>query len=309
MSAITALMKLCPTLVRTGVPPRSRTTSGTAFEQMQLWRIVAPGFFSRIPAATIAVVVEPDSGSPVSSTRNTRSASPSKARPTSAPTSTTRAWRSRRFSGWIGSAGWLGKVPSSSPYSTSRSIGRPSNTAGTTRPPMPLAVSATTFSGRSAPTSTNDRTCSAKARRRSRRLEPSGRPVVGGHAVRRHGLDLHQAGVLADRAGPRQAELDAVVLGGVVRGGEHRARSVELPGGEVHEVGGGQAEVDDVEPLGAHAVGERGGELDARWGACPARPAPCAAPPTWPTTNTAKASPRARATSASSWSGVVPRMS
>ena len=31
------------------------------------------------------------------------------------PPRATRAWRSRRFSGWIGSAGWFGKVPSSSP--------------------------------------------------------------------------------------------------------------------------------------------------------------------------------------------------
>jgi hypothetical protein len=56
------------------------------------------------------------------------------------------------------------EVPSSSPYITSRVIcGRRSNTAGTTRPPMPLAVSATTFSGRSAVGSMNDTTWSAKA--------------------------------------------------------------------------------------------------------------------------------------------------
>ena len=52
--------------------------------------------------------------SPCSSTTKTRSASPSKAKPTSAPTSRTRAHRSRWFSGWIGSAGWFGNVPSSS---------------------------------------------------------------------------------------------------------------------------------------------------------------------------------------------------
>ena len=34
--------------------------------------------------------------------------------------------------------------------------------------------------------------------------------------------------------------------------------------GEVQEVGGGHAEVGDVDALGPHAVGEGGGELDAR---------------------------------------------
>ena len=53
-----------------------------------------------------------------------------------------------------------------------------SNTAGTTRPPMPLAVSATTFSGASASTSTKQRTWSAKSSSRSTwarraRLPPS----------------------------------------------------------------------------------------------------------------------------------------
>ena len=68
--------------------------------------------------------------SPCSSTRNTRSASPSKASPTSAPTSSTRALRSRWFSGWIGSAGWFGNVPSSSGTGARGRTGRPSNTAG-----------------------------------------------------------------------------------------------------------------------------------------------------------------------------------
>src|SRR2546428_32623 len=84
VSAMTCLMKLCPTRVRTGVPPISRMISGTAREQMRLWTTVSPGCLARIPLATIEVVSEPDSGSPRSSTRKTRSASPSKAGPTSA---------------------------------------------------------------------------------------------------------------------------------------------------------------------------------------------------------------------------------
>ena len=40
---MTALMNEWPTRVRTGVPPCSRMTSGTAFEQIRLCRMVAPG--------------------------------------------------------------------------------------------------------------------------------------------------------------------------------------------------------------------------------------------------------------------------
>src|SRR5207244_1918423 len=74
-----------------------------------------PGCFSSIAFATRAVVSEPETGWARSSTRNTRSASPSNARPTSARRSSTRACRSFRFSGWMGSAGWFGNEPSRSP--------------------------------------------------------------------------------------------------------------------------------------------------------------------------------------------------
>ncbi len=52
-------MNECPTLVRTGTPPCSRTTSGTALEQIRLWRIVAPGFDRSTADASSAVVVDP----------------------------------------------------------------------------------------------------------------------------------------------------------------------------------------------------------------------------------------------------------
>ncbi len=87
MSAMTPLMNEWPTRVRTGTPPRSRTISGTALEQIRLYRMVAPGCLASIAAATSAVVVDPDTGFPRSSTRKQRSASPSNARPTSAPVS------------------------------------------------------------------------------------------------------------------------------------------------------------------------------------------------------------------------------
>jgi hypothetical protein len=58
----------------------------------------------------------------------------------------------------------------------------------------------------------------------------AGGPLGGGHAVRpvesplREIADLGQAAVLADRSGAGAAELDPVVLRGVVARGEHRAR-------------------------------------------------------------------------------------
>src|SRR5215510_4681258 len=58
VSAITALMKLWPTRVRTGVPPISRMMSGTAREQMRLWTTDSPGWLARMPLATIGVAVE-----------------------------------------------------------------------------------------------------------------------------------------------------------------------------------------------------------------------------------------------------------
>ncbi len=142
--------------------------------------MVAPGSRSSTTAATMAVVVDPDRPTPCSSTTKTRSASPSKANPMSAPAATTLARRSAWFSGWIGSAGWLGKVPSSSAYITSRSNGSPSNTAGTTNPPMPLAVSATTLSGCRAETSTKERTWSANSLSRFRCEREPGSVLAGG---------------------------------------------------------------------------------------------------------------------------------
>src|SRR5690606_4444429 len=56
------------------------------------------------------------------------------------------------------------------------------------------------------------------------------------------------------RVGP--AQLDAVVAGRVVAGGEHRSGAAEPAGGEVQLVGGGETDVGDVEPLRGDAIGE-----------------------------------------------------
>jgi hypothetical protein len=86
------------------------------------------------------------------------------------------------------------------------------------------------------------------------RLEPGGR----------HGLDVAQPGVDPDGLGRREAHLDAVVGRRVVAGGEHGGRCLQVAGTEVGHVGGRQTEVDDVEALVEHPVGEGGGQLDAR---------------------------------------------
>ncbi len=84
----------------------------------------------------------------------------------------------------------------------------------------------------------------------------SGRELPGGDGR----LDVGEAGLDADGRGAGPAELDAVVLGRVVAGGEHGSGGVEGPGREVDEVGGGEAEVDDVDAGSGHPVGERGDE-------------------------------------------------
>ncbi|KWX60323.1 hypothetical protein ASJ79_01445 [Mycobacterium sp. NAZ190054] len=83
----------------------------------------------------------------------------------------------------------------------------------------------------------------------------------GDHLV----ADRGQAGVLADGFGARAAEFDAVVGGGVVAGGEHRAGAVQQARGEVQLIGGRQPDADDVEPLRGDSVGEGLGQ-DRRTG-------------------------------------------
>ena len=216
-------------------------------------------------------------------------------RPSRAP----RACRSRRFSGWIGSAGWLGNVPSSSPYSTLEVDGQARRTPRAPRGrPCRWRCRPRPCSGRSADEVDERAHVVGEGAGGGRGARaPPARAVVRGHALGGHRLDLG-AGRCPRRSGraPAQAQLHAVVLGRVVRGGEHGAGRVELAGGEVHEVGGRQPEVDDVDALGADAVGEGRRQLHARRGACRVRRAPASAPPTWPATKTAKASPTARAT-------------
>ena len=76
--------------------------------------------------------------------------------------------------------------------------------------------------------------------------------------------DPIQSGLLPDRAGAGTAELDAVVGGRIVRGGEHRAGGVEVPGRVVEHVRRGQTQVDHSQTLTLHTRGERRRQLDPR---------------------------------------------
>ena len=77
------------------------------------------------------------------------------------------------------------------------------------------------------------------------------------------GADVGEAGVLADRAGAGVAHLDAVVGGGVVARGEHRAGQVEGAAGVVEAVGAREADEGDVDTAAAGTVGEGAAELGA----------------------------------------------
>ena len=168
---MTALMNEWPTRVRTGRPPRAVTSSGTARDVMRLWMITGfstPSARARSisRSATSAVTAEGETAPPCSSTTKQRSASPSNAMPRSAPCSRTARWRSTRFSGSSGLAGWLGNVPSSSKYRGTTSSGSGSSTAspstaGVVSPAIPLPASTTTLSGRVPDRSTRERRYSA----------------------------------------------------------------------------------------------------------------------------------------------------
>ncbi len=110
-----------------------------------------------------AVAREPETGSPFSSIKKTRSASPSKANPTSAFVSRTLSFKYFWFSCCKGSAGWFGKVPSSSGKSTSNSKGNLLKTGGRISPPIPFAESATILSFLRLDLSITDKTWIAKS--------------------------------------------------------------------------------------------------------------------------------------------------
>ena len=118
---------------------------------------------------------------------------------------------------------------------------------------MPLPASSTTLNGLMIDGSMNDITFSTyggddvaggePARRRGGRRQA----IVGDHVA-----DVADAGVAAERQRLGADHLDAVVLPGIVRGGDLRAAfEAVVDDGEVHLVGAEHAVVDDVGALHA----------------------------------------------------------
>ena len=227
---MTCLMKLWPTRVRTGVAagladrPRGRPWSRSGCRGP-----CRRGSGAGSPSATIAVVVEPDSAA----RRARRPGTPGRRR------RRRRGRRRRRprgrgpggrarFSGWIGSAGWFGNVPSSSPYMTSRSNGsavehrrddQAAHAVGGVGHDLQRVergdVDERADVGgerRRAASSRGDR-CRGVARPARRRPRPCRLIVARARCPRR-------------RAGPRTRQnLMPLYCGRVVRRGEHRARA------------------------------------------------------------------------------------
>ena len=90
---------------------------------------------------------------------------------------------------------------------------------------MPLAVSATTRSGRSTAGVDERPDVVGELGEQVPVLDPAGLLGPLDQAGGDRFLDLDEPGRLADRRGDGPAHLDAVVLGRVVAGGEHRGRA------------------------------------------------------------------------------------
>ena len=255
-------MNECPTRARTGTPPCSRTISGTARDVIRLWITVVARVLGQRAAATSAVIADGETGRPRSSTTKQRSASPSKASPTSAPTSThlglqvAQVGRVQRVGLVVGEAAVELEVQRDDRQR------QPASTAGTVCPAIPLPASTTTVSGRIAGEVDQPPQVVRVRRQQVALLDPAA-PAGRLEVLLGQRLDLAQAGVLADRGRAGPAQLDPVVAGRVVARGEHRAGQVERAGGEVEQVGRAEAGVQHVGALGRRALGERGRQRGA----------------------------------------------
>ncbi len=227
MSAITCLMKEWPTRVRTGVPPCSRDHLGHGLRADQVVqhraaralgehadRRRSPWWSTRTAAPPTLVDEEHPVGVAVEGEADVGAGLE---HPGLEVDAGSRAGSGRR--------GGRERAVELAVHDLELERAAPANTVGTTRPPMPLAVSATTFSGRRhrgvderahVVGEGAEQVAGARAGRRRRPPRRRRGPTAVGASM------SSQAGVLTDRAGAGEAELDAVVLGRVVRGGEHR---------------------------------------------------------------------------------------
>src|SRR5439155_19297557 len=90
-------------------------------------------------------------------------------------------------------------------------------------------------------------------------------PALRGEAPRRHvplsqSANLLEARLLTYGCRSGQAELDPVVAGRIVAGGDNRPWHRQPAAGEVHHVGGGEPYVEDVCPNIGHPVRESSGQ-------------------------------------------------
>ena len=113
-SRIFALTRECPAFHQSGLPPYLSIVSGRAIELLTSHIATAPGCFGSISVQKSAISLSPHITSPRSSTTPILSASPSKPTPKSAPVSRTVSMSFGRFSRFVGSGWWFGKLPSGS---------------------------------------------------------------------------------------------------------------------------------------------------------------------------------------------------
>ena len=249
-----------PTRVRTGVPPCSAICSGTPREVIRLWITVAPGSRASSRLAISAVSTDGLTSSPRSSTTKQRSASPSKARPMS-------AWWSMHRLLQVAQVLRVDRVglvvgERAVELEVQRHHGdRQALEHGRDRVAAHAVARVHDDLERPDPGEVDQLAQVLRVARQQVPLRHRARDaVVGGDAVRHQLLDLGQAGLDADRLGAGLAQLDPVVPGRVVAGGDHRAGDVEEPAGVVGHVGRAKSAVDDVSPLGGRAAAEGGGQ-------------------------------------------------
>ncbi len=84
----------------------------------------------------------------------------------------------------------------------------------------------------------------------------AGGHVALGDTLLGEAAHVGQPGVLTDGSRTCSAQLDAVVLRGIVAGREHRAGPVEEPAGEVELIGRRQTDHRDIGSLSGSALGK-----------------------------------------------------
>ena len=246
-------------VARDVVDERLRATS----RRRRSWR---PGAGASRSRARRARIRSASCRRPRSSMTPTRSASPSYAMPRSAPSSRTFACRSTTFAGVLGIGQVVGEAPvrlavqlDDLAADAAQELGRVEArhaVAGVDHHLEPAAELDEPGDGRRS----SRRAGSASSRRAGAALE------VAALDRGAQPLDL----VLGERGGAGMDHLHAVVLDGIVAAGDVGA-AVERPvrGGEVEDRRGDEADVDDVDAGGAHALDEARLELGDELGGCP----------------------------------------